>query len=482
MWALEQASKLGANYCDIRLVSTKEERLAARENILQEAANSTTAGCAVRLQLNGSWGFAAAPLLAGESGNSAAANLVTAAALAAKCYSGRLRQDPSWAPGPIVQASWDTPVKRDPFAVELEEKCSFLLTLNAKALTLGARYCDSFMWSVKESKLFASSEGSLINQELTRFWCEFTPVVIDDTEGRFESRKTLSTPCGCGYEYIDMFDFEKEIETAVANARRKLKSPAATSGNYDLILHPSHLWLTIHETCGHATELDRALGMEANYAGTSFLTPDMLGNFRYGSEYVCIEADRSQPTGLSTCAYDDEGQPTTQFALIENGIFRNYQTNRQNCSLVGKSSSSACAYADGWHNPPLQRMPNISLKPGNASLSLSDLVAATDRGILIMGDGSWSIDHQRRNFQFTGQEFWEIKNGKITGMLRDLAYQGVTPQFWNSCDAICDQSEYALAGSFFCGKGQPPQCAPVSHGSSPARFRSVGVLNTAEKR
>jgi TldD protein len=261
----------------------------------------------------------------------------------------------------------------------------------------------------------------------------------------------------------------------------KLKAKSVPEGRRDLILDPAHLWLTIHETCGHPTELDRALGFEANYAGTSFMTPDKLGKLRYGSEIVNIRGDRTQPGALATRGYDDDGVRTTEWDIIKDGIFVGYQTTREMAKYIGQEVSNGCAYADSWSRFPIQRMPNVSLMPGESKLSLDDLIADTEDAILIKGSGSWSIDMQRYNFQFTGQEFWEIKNGKIIGMLRDVAYQGNTVDFWNSCDAICDKSEYKLGGSFFCGKGEPAQVSPVSHGSSPARFRNVNILNTSKQ-
>jgi TldD protein len=258
-------------------------------------------------------------------------------------------------------------------------------------------------------------------------------------------------------------------------------SKSAEPGKKDIILDPTNLWLTIHESCGHPTELDRALGFEANYAGTSFMTKDKLGSLKYGSEIVNIKGDRIQKDCLATRGYDDDGVKTTEWDIIKDGIFVGYQTTREMAKFIASGKSNGCAYADSWQHFPIQRMPNISLQPGSKKLSLDDLIADTESGIYIMGDGSWSIDMQRYNFQFTGQEFWEIKKGKIVGMLRDVAYQGNTVDFWNSCDAICDASEYRLGGSLFCGKGEPGQVSPVSHGSSPSRFRKVNILNTGRE-
>ena len=274
-----------------------------------------------------------------------------------------------------------------------------------------------------------------------------------------------------------MDDIRQAAEEAVA--KHSAKSVAA--GKHDLILHPTHLWLTIHESVGHPTELDRVLGYEANYAGTSFLTLDKWKKLKYGSDIVNIIADKTCSEGLATCGYDDDGVKTKEWYLVKDGLFVDYQTIRDQAHILGKKESDGCCYADNWSSIPFQRMPNVSLQPGKKKLSLNDLIADTEDAILIRGDSSFSIDHQRYNFQFSGQTFWEVKKGKIVGMLRDVAYQANTVDFWNSCDAICSKEEYWLGGAMNDGKGQPGQSNGVSHGSCPARFRQVNVLNTARK-
>jgi TldD protein len=249
------------------------------------------------------------------------------------------------------------------------------------------------------------------------------------------------------------------------------------------VLDPGNLWLTVHESIGHSTELDRALGWEANYAGTSFVTPDKLGKLKFGSPLLNIAADRSQEGGLATVGFDDDGVKSagSEFAIIEDGVFKNYQTAIGQAQLIGGQRSNGCAYADSPASFPIQRMPNISLKPNPQKTSLDDLIGDVKEGIYIVGAGSWSIDQQRYNFQFGGQLFYEIKNGKLGGMLRDVAYQATTTEFWNSLDGLGDKTTYELGGSFYCGKGQPSQIAPVSHGAVPARFRDINVLNTERK-
>ncbi len=283
---------------------------------------------------------------------------------------------------------------------------------------------------------------------------------------------------GMGYEYVESYPLLEEVRVAAEEAVAMHKAKPAVAGQKTLILHPSNLWLTIHESVGHPTELDRALGYEANYAGTSFLTTDKLGKFEFGSKMVNILADKTQPGGMATCGYDDDGVKTTEFALIKDGVFVDYQTTRDQAHLIGQKASHGCSYADNWSSIPFQRMPNVSLQPGSREVSEKDIIGATDDGVLIKGDGSYSIDHQRYNFQFSGQTFWEVKNGRITTQLRDVAYQSNTPEFWKSCDMLGGRSTYTLGGAFYDGKGQPGQSNAVSHGCPVARFARVNILNT----
>ena len=283
---------------------------------------------------------------------------------------------------------------------------------------------------------------------------------------------------GMGYEYVEALPLLDEARVAAEEAVAMHKAKPASAGQKTLILHPSNLWLTIHESVGHPTELDRALGYEANFAGTSFLTTDKLGTFQFGSPLCTIVGDKTQARGMATCGYDDDGVKTTSFPIIKSGLFVDYQTTRDQAHLIGQKSSHGCSYADNWASVPFQRMPNVSLQPGEKNVSADDIIAATDDGVLVKGDGSYSIDHQRYNFQFSGQTFWEVKKGKITTQLRDLAYQSNTPEFWKSLDMIGGASTYELGGAFSDGKGQPVQSNSVSHGCPVARFAKVNILNT----
>jgi TldD protein len=290
---------------------------------------------------------------------------------------------------------------------------------------------------------------------------------------------------GAGWEYVTELNLVQHVPRWAEEAVMKLSAPSVEAGQWDVVLHPSHLWLTLHESIGHPTELDRARGFEANYAGTSFLAPPeaVLSQFRYGPDFMQVQGNRTEAGGLATCAWDDEGVPAREWAIVRNGVFVNYQTTRESASWIaeqtGLEASTGCAYGEGWWAIPFQRMPNISLLPNAENLSDEDVIAATDRGIFIEGHGSYSIDQQRYNFQFGGQTFWEIRNGRRTRMLRDVAYQGRTPEFWNSLALIGGRQTYRLGGTFNDGKGQPPQSNAVSHGCPMALFRNVNVLSTA---
>jgi TldD protein len=401
------------------------------------------------------------------------------------------------APG-FGEVSWKTPIRKNAMAVPVKEKVDLLLGVNAAAMAAGANFVNSTLFLVNEQKYFASTDGSYIDQDVHRIWAPLTVTAIDKASGKFRSREGLSAPMGLGYEYLDgaasekittpngvvnyrnSYDMREDAVAAAKQAQEKLKAPSVKPGKYDLVLDPSHTWLTIHESVGHPLELDRVLGYEANYAGTSFATLDKLEErFRYGSERVNFFADKTQPGSLGAVGFDDEGVKTGRWDLVKDGVLVDYQTTRDQAHILGQDASDGCSYADSWSSVQFQRMPNVSLAAGKDKLSVADMIKDVENGIYIIGDGSFSIDQQRYNAQFGGQLFYEIKDGKIAGMVEDVAYQIRTPEFWNACSAICDDSDYRLGGSFFDGKGQPSQVSAVSHGSSTARFDGINVINTA---
>ena len=474
---IETGKKNNSVYSDIRVCRNRNQFISTREEKVQGISEGNDIGFGVRVLINGTWGFAASAFL-----NEAEVQRVTLQACTIAKANSLLQKIPvTLTEEESFKGKWSTPIKINPFDISIEDKLTRQFANNKLALSLGSSYADSWMWFVNEWKFFANSDGSEIEQDLYRLNSQTTITVIDKANGGYESRDTFTVPIGKGYEYISEFPWEADIEQAIEHTKMKMAAPSVKPEKRNIILHPTNLWLVIHESCGHPTELDRAMGYEANYAGTSFMTTDKLGKLKYGSDLVNLVADRTQTDGLATRGYDDDGVKTVEFPLIQNGTFVNYQTTREQASYVGQTKSHACAFGDSWKHFPIQRMPNVSLRPGESKMSLDELIASTDDAIYIKGDNSWSIDQQRYNFQFTGQEFWEIKNGKIVGMLNDVAYQGNTVSLWNSLDALCDSSEYMLAGSFNCGKGEPGQISPVSHGSVPARFRDVNILNTKQQ-
>lgn len=475
--ALSTAASLKASYADIRIADYRNQSVSTRERRVTSIADSESSGFGVRVIVNGTWGFAASSVRTPDE-----VQKITRQAVAIALANSRLQKEPvQLAPVKTIIGSWTTPDVKDPFLVPIGDKTAFLLHINEQALNVkGVSFCTSFMAFVREHKYFASSDGTFIEQTLYRTYPSFTVTSVDRDRGSFQSRNSYSEPQGMGYEYVDRYHWVEDIRQAAEDVLEKHSARSVNPGPRDLILHPSNLWLTIHESVGHPTELDRAIGMEANYAGTSFLTPDKRGSFKFGSDIVNLIADKTQPQALATCGYDDEGVPTKEWHLVRNGVFVDYQTTREQAHLLGHRESYGCSYAQSWADVPFQRMPNVSLEPGKVPLTLSQLISDTDDAIMIKGRGSYSIDHQRYNFQFGGQTYYEIKGGKIVGMLKDVAYQARTPDFWNACDAICGPEEYMLGGSFNDGKGEPGQSNAVSHGCSPARFRKINILNTGK--
>jgi TldD protein len=406
------------------------------------------------------------------------AERVAARAVSIAKANARVRRSPvTLAPTPAHVDVWQTPMQKDPFKIPLEEKVELLLSINAEVLKVpGVKFVSSSYAATAEWKLFASSEGAFIEQTQTRVNPGYTATAVGG--GQFESRAHEIFGAQAGWEYI-------ATSTMLADARRigedavaKLKAKSLGPGKRDLILAPSHLWLTIHESIGHPTELDRVLGHEANFAGTSFATLDKLGKLRYGSDLLNVYAEKTDLPGLATCGYDDDGVKTQKWELIKDGLLVGYQTTREQAGWIGERASRGTSYAMDFKSFPFQRMPNVSLAPGAKDLVTADLISATDDGIYISGNGSYSIDQQRYNFQFGGQMAYEVKKGKIVGPLRDVAYQANALDFWRSLDMIGGRRDWALGASFGDGKGEPAQSNGVSHGCPPARFRRINILNT----
>jgi TldD protein len=489
MEALNAAKLAGATYADVRIGRQQQNSVSTREQQITNVSDFETMGCGVRALVDGTWGFAATRNLTKEG----VAGVAREAAAIAKA--NRIARDRAveMVPSPSYpDVSWHSPFQIDPFTIKLEEKADLLLRANAEALKVAnVKFVNSSISMVKDERNYANTDGSVISQTFFRISPSITSTAVAPDRSDFQSRNPQIPPVSRGWEYVVAQDLVGNAGKWAEEAAQKLGAKPVEVGRYDLILHPTHLWLTIHESIGHPTELDRAMGYEANYAGTSFVAPpqSVLGKLKYGPEFMNVQGDRSQEGGLSTIGYDDEGVKPDDFLIVKNGVFNDYQTTREQAGWLrwwydsqGRPTRShGCSYAQNWASVQFQRMPNVSLLPGEQDHSWEDIIAATDRGIAIMGDGSFSIDQQRYNAQFGGQVFYEIRGGKIVGMLKDVAYQLRTPDFWNSMDMIGGKSSYLLGGALNDGKGQPGQSNAVSHGCVPARFRQVNVINTGRK-
>lgn len=494
--ALNAAKAKGASYADVRIGRYLNQFIVTRENRVLNVANTESFGVGIRVLANGCWGFAATNDVTSAGMVKTAERAVAVAKANAKIGGAPVELAPQKGYGEV---SWKAPIEKNAFEVPIKEKVDLLLSANGIAMQGGANFVNSALFVINEQKYFASTDGSYIDQDIHRISPNFVVTKIDPDAGDFETRRSLSSPVGMGYEYLTPLDSEKvtgittrykkrydmleDIKAATQQASQKLAAKSVEPGKYDLVLDPSHLWLTIHESVGHPTELDRVLGYEANFAGTSFLTLDKWksGNFNFGSPQVNIVADKTQVGSLGAVGYDDEGVKCKKWDLIKDGILVNYQAIRDQAHIIGLKESQGCCYAQSWQDVQFQRMPNVSLQPGKTALSVDNMIKNVEKGIYIIGDGSFSIDQQRYNFQFGGQLFYEIKEGKIAGMLNDVAYQANTREFWNSCAQVCDDTDYRLGGAFSDGKGQPSQSSAVSHGSSTALFKGVNVINTKRK-
>ena len=488
MLALDAAKSAGASYADVRISRNRNQAIFTREQRVQNLVDNETFGFGVRVLVDGAWGFAASRDLTREE----VARVARQAVSQARANRTTMVRPVTLAPvTPTPDGSWRSAARLDPFDVPIEDKASLLLAANAAALAVqGARFVNSQMFFLREEKTLATTDGTYVVQTIFRTQPSMTVTAV--ASGDFQTRQSNDVqPMGKGYEHVLEAKLVENAPRWAEEAVRKLSAKPVEVGRYDLILHPSHLWLTIHESIAHPTELDRAMGYEANYAGTSFVAPPdkQLGTLKYGPEFMNVQGDRSQPGSLSAVGWDDEGVRPEEFLIIKNGVFNDYQTTREQAPWLEwwykrqnrETRSHGCSYAQSWADVQFQRMPNVSLLPGEQNHSWDDLIAATDRGIAIVGEGSFSIDQQRYNAQFGGQVFYEIRGGKIVGMLKDVAYQLRTPEFWNSMDMIGGRDSYMLGGAFNDGKGQPSQSNAVSHGCVPARFRNVNVINTGRQ-
>jgi TldD protein len=487
--ALDAAKLGGAEFADARIGRYRNNFVITREQQIVNVVDTDSLGVGVRVLVNGTWGFGASRDLTKTGVVAATKEALAIARANALPMADRVRLAPAT---PTLDGRYVTPHTIDPFTVPIEQKADLLIRANAEAMKVpGVKFVNSNMFFVKEEKNYANTEGTFTTQTVIRSWLPFAATAVKPDFSDFQTRTNVIQPMARGYEYLVAAKPVEHARQWGEEAAEKLKAKAVDVGRYDLVLHPSHLWLTIHESVAHPTELDRAMGYEANYAGTSFLAPprEKLGSFRYGPPMMNIRGDRSQEGGCSTIGWDDDGVKPDEFLIIKDGIVNDYQTTREQAPMLDwwyakqkrPVRSHGCCHSDSWNDVQFQRMPNVSLLPGEKDLGWEDLIAATDRGIAIVGDGSFSIDQQRYNAQFGGQLFYEIKGGKIVGQLKDVAYQMRTPDFWNSMDMIGGKKSYEMGASFFDGKGQPGQVNAVSHGCVPSRFRNINVINTGRK-
>ncbi|MCC7176881.1 MAG: TldD/PmbA family protein [Acidobacteria bacterium] len=474
--ALARATALGASYADIRVNRYRRESIATRERQVQNVSRSTSYGLGLRVLVDGAWGFAATNRVEPAAAREAADQAVAIARANARLATRKV----VLANAEKAVTTWTSAFKRDPFEVPLDTKIQFLMKLNEAALAVpGVSFVSSQVLFVDEQKYFASTEGSRITQRLVRTYPQFSTTAADRASGDFQTRPVVDRAQLIGYEYVEDYPWLADAEKAGHEVVEKLKSKPVAPGRYDIVVDPTQLFLAIHESVGHSTELDRALGFEANMAGTSFLKPPDAGKLRFGSNIVNLVGDRTQPGGLATTGFDDEGVRSERWHLVRDGRFVDWQTTRELAPLVGQQRSHGCLHADDWSSVPFPRMPNVSLEPAPAEITLEDLFSGIKRGLYIVGRGSSSIDQQRYNFQFGGAVIREIRDGKLGPMVRDAAYQSRTPDFWASCDGLGGPATYRLWGTSADGKGEPGQVNAVSHGCPPARFRNVTVLNTA---
>ncbi|WP_375478173.1 TldD/PmbA family protein [uncultured Jatrophihabitans sp.] len=480
--ALERARELGAAHADFRLERIRTGALRVRDARLDSASDTEEVGLCVRVVHEGTWGFASGITRTLEAAVALAERAVETAKI-----SRVLRGAPvEFADEDVhTEVEWVSAYDLDPFAVSEGDRIGRLIELSERLLAAdGVDHVDASVQYVLENKFYADTAGTVTTQQRVRVDPDFTAVHVDRGAGTLSTMRTLAPPAGRGWEYLagSGWDFDAEIAELPGLLAEQAKAPSVDAGRYDLVIDPTNLWLTIHESIGHATELDRALGYEAAYAGTSFATLDKLNTLKYGSSVTNVVGDRTVRHGLATIGWDDEGVAGQQFDIVRDGVLVGYQLDRQmaaaNAGALGNDRSNGCAFADSAGHIPLQRMANVSLQPAPDGPSVDELVSGVERGILVRGDKSWSIDMQRFNFQFTGQQFHRIENGRLAGQLRDVAYQATTTDFWGSMEAVGGPQTYLLGGAFNCGKGQPGQVAPVSHGSPAALFRGVNVLNT----
>ncbi len=470
--ALDTATQRGAGYADVRVVRRQDEQITVKSSRVEGVSIGETEGFGIRVLVDGAWGFASSGLMTSVEVDRVAALAVRIAKASATALRARTELDPR----PPAHGRYETPVEEDPFALPIDQKIALLVDADSRLNTVkGVAFTETMFHAQREWKEYAASDGSETEQVITHVGAA---VEVNAVEGDEVQRRTYPDAGGgyraAGFEFIRGLDLPGHSERLAEEAVELLSAPQCAPGRRTIVLHPSQLYLQVHESCGHPTELDRVFGTEASYAGTSFLTTDKLeSGFRYGSDLVNIVADATAPGGLGTFGWDDEGVAAQNVPLVKDGIFVGYLSSRETAPRIGRHSGGAMR-ADGWNRIPLIRMTNINLLP-RPGMSFDDIIADTDDGLLLISNRSWSIDDRRLNFQFATEVGREIKGGKLGGLVKNPTYTGITYEFWRSCDAVADESSYVMAGTPNCGKGEPGQVAHVGHAVSGARFRDVQV-------
>jgi TldD protein len=469
--ALDAAKVFGASYADIRIIEEQSESISIKNGRVEELASSTNYGFGIRVIADGAWGFAGSFLVEKKEVERVAKLAVEIAKASALLQKERV----SLAPVDTIQDTYKTPIEIDPFSVSFDDKLALLSSAEEIVRsTRGVSIAEASMRIIRDNKIFASTEGSYIEQQITQSGAALDATAISGNDIQVRSYpNSHGGDIACsGYEFIQGLNLANNASRIAEEAVQLLSAKPCPSGESTVILNGDQLALQVHESCGHPVEFDRVLGMEASFAGTSFLTMDKLSKFKYGSPIVNINADTTIPGALGTFRYDDEGVPAQKFDIIKDGIFVGYLTSRETAPILGQKSNG-CMRADGWGKLPIIRMTNINLLPGDSSLD--EMISDVKDGLYLSTNRSWSIDDKRLNFQFATQIGWEIKNGKLGAMVKNPNYTGITPEFWGSCDAIAGKNEWRVWGLPNCGKGEPMQVAHVAHGAAPARFNNIKV-------
>jgi TldD protein len=478
--ALDRARRAGATHAEVRVERAERWHGRVRDRAVQGAAGEESVGLSVRVLRDGTWGFAASTDLTPDSAAGAATEALEVATVSRPLNRERVELSPE----PVHEGTWISAYGINPFDVPAAERTALLLEWTGALLGhRSVAHADAALVCVQENKFYADLSGTTTVQQRIRIQPTATAVAVDEATGAFETMRTTAPPTARGWEYVlgTGWDWARELAEIPEMLAEKLGAPSVEPGSYDVVIDPTNLFLTIHESIGHATELDRSLGFEAAYAGTSFATLGGLGTLQYGSPVMHVTGDRVAEHGLATIGYDDEGVAAQSWDLIRDGILVGFQLNRAMAGREGFGRSNGCAFADSPGHVPMQRMANVSLQPQTGGPTTDELIGAMGHGLYIVGDKSWSIDMQRYNFQFTGQRFYRVRNGRLAGQVRDASYQGVTTEFWGSMEVVGGESTYLLGGAFNCGKGQPGQIAPVSHGCPSALFRRVHILNAQQE-